>query len=124
MSCPVGAADLKEDQGDIHLPRGPHNVTSNNSASTITSGWGNTSNPFSGVIRSSEYLLVDLTSLGLVDHVIQGAEQFLANLAAQGLAPPYLSRVDQVIHEAEQLLAGLALKGLAPARLSHTPPAM
>ena len=82
MSCPVGAADLKEDQSNIHLPRSPHNVTSGNSASTITSGRGNTSNPFSGVIRSSEYLLVDLTSMGLVNHVIQEAEQFLANLAA------------------------------------------
>ena len=47
----------------------------------------------------------------------------MAKLAAQGLAPPRLSRVDQVIHEAEQLLAGLALKGLAPAP-PKTPQAM
>ena len=124
MLSPAGAANLQEDQSNIRLPRSPHNVTSDNSASTITSGWGNTSNPFSDIIRSSEYLLVDLTSLGLVKHVLLGAERCLTYLAVQGLAPVRLSRIDQVIHDAEQLLAGLALKGLAPARLSHTPPAM
>ena len=124
LSASVSAADLKEDQGNTHLTRSPHNVTSNDSSSTITSGRGNPSNPFSDVIRSSEDLLVDLTSLGLVEHVLLGAEQCLINLAIQGLAPVCLSRIDQVLHDAEQLLAGLALKGLAPAPLSHTPPAM
>ena len=124
MSSPAGAADLKEDQGNTHLTRSPRNVTSNDSSSTIASGQGNPSNPFSDVIRSSEDLLVDLTSLGLVEHLLLGAERCLTNLAVQGLASVCLSRIDQVIHDAEQLLAGLALKGLAPAPLSHTPPAM
>ena len=109
----------------MHLaPVPPHSVTSNDSASTIATGRGNTRNPFSGVIRASEHLLVDLASMGLVDHVIQEAEQLLANLAAKGLAPAHPSRVDQVIQEAEQLLADLASKGLAPTRPSNTPQAM
>ena len=149
LLSPVGAAGIKEDRGNLHLPRNPfspvlqaaeqliptlsamhlapvppHSVTSNDSAPTIATGRGNTRNPFSGVIRASEHLLVDLASMGLVDHVIQEAEQLLANLAAKGLAPAHPSRVDQVIQEAEQLLADLASKGLAPTPPSSTPQAM
>ena len=112
LSSPVGAAGIKEDQGNIHPPGNPfspviqaaeqliptlsamnlapvhsHSVTSNNTAPTVTTSRSNTRIPFSGVIRASEHLLVDLASMGLVDHVIQEAEQLLADLASKGLAP-------------------------------------
>ena len=79
------------------VPVPPHSVTSNDSAPTITTGRGNTRNPFSGVIRASEHLLVDLASMGLVDHVIQEAEQLLADLASKGLAPARPSSTPQAI---------------------------
>ena len=149
LSSPVGAAGIKEDQGNIHLPENPfspviqaaeqliptlsamnlapvhsHSVTINNTAPTVTTSRSNTRIPFSGLIRASEHLLVDRASMGLVDHVIQEAEQLLANLAAKGLAPARPSRVDHVIQEAEQVLAALASKGLAPTRPPSTPQAM
>ena len=102
LSSPVGAAGIKEDQGNIHPPE----------------------NPFSHAIQAAEQLIADLSAMNLPtvrSHSVTSTNTAPTVTTSRSHISPPPNPFSYAIQAADQLLADLASMGLAPAHPSSTP---